>query len=59
MAVFNDPVPVDNPALRAVRMALETREAMGALVQKWRELGHDVGFGVGIARICHAWDHRI
>ena len=43
--VFNDPVPVDNPALRAVQMALETREAMGALTEKWRELGHDVGFG--------------
>jgi class 3 adenylate cyclase len=49
MMVFNDPVPVDNPALRAVRMALETRETMGALMQKWRELGHDVGFGIGIA----------
>ena len=49
MVVFNDPVPVDNPALRAVQMALETREAMGALTGKWRELGHDVGFGIGIA----------
>jgi class 3 adenylate cyclase len=49
MVVFNDPVPVDDPALRAVQMALETREAMGALMEKWRELGHDVGFGIGIA----------
>jgi class 3 adenylate cyclase len=49
MVVFNDPVPVDNPALRAVQMALETREAMGTLTEKWRELGHDVGFGIGIA----------
>src|SRR5262249_19545155 len=49
MVVFNDPVPVDNPALRAVHMALETREAMCALTVKWRELGHDVGFGIGIA----------
>jgi adenylate cyclase len=49
MVVFNDPVPVDSPALRAVQMALETREAMGALMEKWRELGHDVGFGIGIA----------
>ena len=22
---------------------------MGALTEKWRELGHDVGFGIGIA----------
>jgi adenylate cyclase len=49
MVVFNDPVPVDNPALRAVLMALETREVMGALMEKWRQLGHDVGFGIGIA----------
>jgi GAF domain-containing protein len=49
MVVFNDPVPVDNPALRAVQMALETREAMGALTEKWRQLGHDLGFGIGIA----------
>jgi len=49
MVVFNDPVPVDNPALRAVLMALETREAMGTVMEKWRQLGHDVGFGIGIA----------
>ena len=49
MVIFNDPVQVDNPALRAVQMALDTREAMGALMEKWRELGHDVGFGIGIA----------
>jgi class 3 adenylate cyclase/putative methionine-R-sulfoxide reductase with GAF domain len=49
MVVFNDPVPVDNPALRAVLMALETREAMGVLMEKWRQLGHGVGFGIGIA----------
>ena len=49
MVVFNDPVPVDNPALRAVLMALETREAMETLMEKWRQLGHDVGFGIGIA----------
>jgi class 3 adenylate cyclase len=48
MVLFNDPVPVDNPALRAVQMALETREAMRALTEKWRHLGHDVGFGIGI-----------
>ena len=49
MVVFNDPVPVENPALQAVLMALEMREAIGALVEKWRDLGHDLGFGIGIA----------
>src|SRR6516162_8538673 len=49
MVVFNDPVPVENPALQAVLMALELREAIGKLTDKWRRLGHDIGFGIGIA----------
>jgi class 3 adenylate cyclase len=49
MVVFNDPVPVENPALQAVLMALEMRDAIGALTDRWRRLGHDIGFGIGIA----------
>jgi GAF domain-containing protein len=49
MVVFNDPIPVDNPALQSVQMALEMREAIGALTEKWRQLGHEIGFGIGIA----------
>jgi adenylate cyclase len=49
MVVFNDPIPVDNPALQAVLMALEMREAIGALTERWRQLGHEIGFGIGIA----------
>jgi GAF domain-containing protein len=49
MVVFNDPVPVENPALQAVLMALEMRDAIGALTGKWRRFGHDIGFGIGIA----------
>ena len=49
MVVFNDPVPVDNPALQAVRMALDMRAALGGLIEKWRRLGHELGFGIGIA----------
>jgi adenylate cyclase len=49
MVVFNDPVPVENPALQAVLMALEMRDAIGALTEKWRRLGHDIGFGIGVA----------
>jgi len=49
MVVFNDPVPVENPPLQAVLMALEVREAIGALTGKWRRFGHDIGFGIGIA----------
>src|SRR5262249_53317248 len=49
MVVFNDPVPVDNPALQAVLMALEMRDAIRALTETWRRWGHDIGFGIGIA----------
>jgi adenylate cyclase len=49
MVVFNDPVPIPNPALQAVQTALDLRAAIGALIERWRRLGHDLGFGIGIA----------
>ena len=49
MVVFNDPVPVPNPELQAVQMPLDMRVAIGALIEKWRRLGHDLGFGIGIS----------
>ena len=49
MVIFNDPVPVENPALQAVLMALEVRDAIGGLTETWRRWGHDIGFGIGIA----------
>jgi adenylate cyclase len=49
MVVFNDPVPIENPVLQAVLMALELRNALGALTQTWSRLGHEIGFGIGIA----------
>jgi adenylate cyclase len=49
MVIFNDPVQVENPALAAVQMALEMRAALEALMEKWRRLGHEIGFGIGIA----------
>jgi class 3 adenylate cyclase len=49
MVFFNDPIPVPNPALQAVQTALEMRTAIESLTEKWRRLGHELGFGVGIA----------
>ena len=49
MVIFNDPIPVDNPALQAVLMAIDMRAAIGELIGKWRKFGHDIGFGIGIA----------
>ena len=50
MIFFNDPVPVPNPAERAIRMALVMRERVQELTVKWRKLGYDLDFGVGIAQ---------
>ena len=36
-----------NPALQTVLMALEMRDAIGALTERWRRFGHDIGFGIG------------
>ena len=50
MIFFNDPVPVDNAPERAVRMALAMRECVKSITGKWRKLGHELDFGVGIAQ---------
>ena len=47
--VFNDPLPCSDPSGRAVRMAVEMRDRIGLLSAKWRKLGHELGFGIGIA----------
>jgi class 3 adenylate cyclase len=49
MVFFNDPVPVENPAERAVRMAAAMRDRVRGLQTVWRKRGHDLDLGVGIA----------
>jgi class 3 adenylate cyclase len=50
MIFFNDPVVVENPSERALRMAVAMRERVQDLAKRWRKLGHDLDFGVGIAQ---------
>ena len=50
MVVFNDPLPCDDPAARAVRMAVAMRTRVRDLAETWSARGHDLGFGVGIAQ---------
>ena len=50
MIFFHDPVPVDDPAGRAVRMAVTMRDRVAALSIGWRKRGYDLGLGVGIAQ---------
>jgi adenylate cyclase len=50
MIFFNDPLPVDNPAERAIRMALAMRACVTNLAQGWRKRGFELDFGVGLAK---------
>src|SRR5205814_9918558 len=50
MVFFNDPVPVPDPQARALRMALAMRAGVEALTGRWRKLGFDLHFGIGIAQ---------
>jgi class 3 adenylate cyclase len=49
MIFFNDPVPLDNPAASAVRMAVEMQQRMSQLSGGWKKRGYDLGMGIGIA----------
>jgi len=50
MIFFNDPLPVPNPAERAIRMALAMRACVTNLAQGWRKRGFELDFGVGLAK---------
>jgi len=50
MVFFNDPLPVDDPAGRAVAMAVAMRERVAELAHDWSRRGNDLGFGIGIAQ---------
>jgi len=50
MIFFNDPVVVTDAEERAIRMAVSMRGRVEALRERWRKLGYDLDFGVGIAR---------
>jgi class 3 adenylate cyclase/HAMP domain-containing protein len=49
MILFNAPIQFDDHTARAVRMAVEMRDTIGGLTDKWRNRGHNLGFGIGIA----------
>jgi class 3 adenylate cyclase/HAMP domain-containing protein len=49
MILFNAPIQFEDHVKRAVKMSVEMRDTIGALTEKWRNRGHSLGFGVGIA----------
>lgn len=50
MVFFNDPFPCDDPSSRAIRMAIEIRDRVGALAEQWRRRAIDLGIGIGVAQ---------
>jgi GAF domain-containing protein len=49
MVLFNDPLPCEDPAGDALRLALAMRARMEDLCRSWKRLGHRLGFGVGVS----------
>ena len=49
MILFNAPIQFADHTRRAVKMAVEMRDTIGLLTERWRNRGHSLGFGVGIA----------
>ena len=50
MVFFNDPLPVDDAPLRAVRLGVAMRGRVQELAEHWQRQGHGLALGVGIAQ---------
>lgn len=50
MVFFNDPLPCEDPADRAVAMAVAMRGRVRDLAAAWTARGHDLAFSIGIAQ---------
>jgi adenylate cyclase len=50
IVIFNDPIPCSDPAARAVRLAVEMRDAVASLARIWSSRGYELAFGVGVAQ---------
>jgi len=49
MILFNAPIQFEDHVKRAVKMSVEMRDTIGPLTERWRNRGHNLGFGIGIA----------
>jgi class 3 adenylate cyclase len=49
MAYLNDPVPCADPAARVVQVSCAIRGSLSKEVERWRRLGFDLSFGIGVA----------
>ncbi len=48
--LFNDPVPIPNPAERALRMAIAIRDRVSRMATDWARRGYELSLGIGIAQ---------
>jgi len=49
LALVGAPIPYEDHAARAVGMALKIRDRAHAILRHWRDLGLELGLGVGVA----------
>ena len=49
MVFFNDPIPCDEPVLKAAKLAIDMRDAFVDMNRGWQKRGYQLGFGVGIS----------
>lgn len=49
MVFFNDPIPCEDPVLKAVQLGLDMHRAFEHMNEDWKKHGYELGFGVGIA----------
>jgi len=50
MIIFNDPVDLPDPAMSAVRLAIDIRDAVARLAEGWKRSGYTLNCGLGIAQ---------
>ena len=49
MIILNDPIPIDEPAAKAVALAAGLRGEIKTLCDQWRSYDYDLGFGIGMS----------
>lgn len=48
LVFFNDPVECEDPALRAVQLAIALRDGIKKTLKTWSQRGYEMGFGSGV-----------
>lgn len=49
LIILNDPVPIDDPILRALTLVDELRTALDAMSARWQDYDYDLGYGIGVS----------